>query len=210
MATGRKTVVVGQVIDPDVWGNPVWDQSVQQFASDADRTAQFPVAQRRPGAVTWLDDSKVLQKWDGAGWVTITDAASGLYQPWTFGTSTWLSGGVGVTVGTGGECGYKWRRVGKTVDLRLLVYVGTGFNGGSGAWTWSIPSAAGTPLSHWPAVGYLRAPGGPLSLATVAGWIQSGGTVIGEAVVGQGNSLIGGFNLPAGSVLMFAAKYEVS
>jgi hypothetical protein len=68
MATGRKTVVVGQVIDPVAWGNPLWDQSVQAFASDADRTTQFPVGQRKPGAVTWLDDVKRLDVWDGAAW----------------------------------------------------------------------------------------------------------------------------------------------
>jgi hypothetical protein len=70
MATGRKTVVVGQTIDPDTWGNLVWDQSVQQFASDADRTAQFPIAARKPGAVTWLDDLKVLQVWNGTAWIS--------------------------------------------------------------------------------------------------------------------------------------------
>lgn len=72
MATGRKTVVAGQVIDPVAWGNPLWDQSVQEFASDADRTAQFPVAQRRPGVVTWRDDNKTLEVWDGAAWQVVT------------------------------------------------------------------------------------------------------------------------------------------
>src|SRR4051812_18840750 len=76
MATGRKTVVVGQVIDPVAWGNPLWDQSIQQFASDPDRTAQFPTAQRRPGAATWLDDVKRWEGWDGAQWVPLrTDLA---------------------------------------------------------------------------------------------------------------------------------------
>lgn len=78
MATGRKTVVVGQVIDPVAWGNPLWDQSVQQFASDADRTAQFPAGQRKPGAVTWLDDVKQWQGWDGVGWVVLNTDLQGL------------------------------------------------------------------------------------------------------------------------------------
>jgi hypothetical protein len=72
MATGRKTVVVGQVIDPVAWGNPLWDQSVQQFASDADRTAQFPVGQRRAGVVTWLDDVARLEVWNGTVWTPFT------------------------------------------------------------------------------------------------------------------------------------------
>lgn len=69
MATGRKTVVVGQVIDPAVWGNPLWDQSVQTFASDAARTAQFPAPLQ--GATTWLDDVKKLQVFNGTRWVDI-------------------------------------------------------------------------------------------------------------------------------------------
>lgn len=74
MATGRKTVVVGQVIDPVVWGNPLWDQSVQTFASAADRTAQFPAPLL--GAVTYLEDVKQLQRYDGpsgspSGWTPI-------------------------------------------------------------------------------------------------------------------------------------------
>lgn len=66
MATGRKTVVVGQVIDPVAWGNPLWDQSVQTFASAADRTAQFAAPLK--GAVTWLDDVKLLEVYDGVAW----------------------------------------------------------------------------------------------------------------------------------------------
>jgi hypothetical protein len=66
MATGRKTVVVGQVIDPVVWGNPLWDQSVQTFTSAADRTAQFTGPKQ--GAVTWLEDLKRLEVFDGSNW----------------------------------------------------------------------------------------------------------------------------------------------
>lgn len=67
MATGRKTVVVGQVIDPVTWGNPVWDQSVQSFASAADRTTQFPAPQK--GAKTFLEDVNRWEGWDGTRWV---------------------------------------------------------------------------------------------------------------------------------------------
>lgn len=76
MATGRKTVVVGQVLDPDVWGNPLWDQSVQTFTSAADRTAQF--AAPKQGAVTWLEDVKRLEVFNGTAWVPVLEDA-----PWT-------------------------------------------------------------------------------------------------------------------------------
>jgi hypothetical protein len=54
------------VIDPVTWGNPLWDQSVQTFATAAARTAAFPSP--LPGAVTWLDDVKQLQVWTGTAW----------------------------------------------------------------------------------------------------------------------------------------------
>jgi hypothetical protein len=69
MATGRKTVVVGQVIDPNTWGNPLWDQSVQTFASAADRAAQFPVPLQ--GATTWLEDDKRLDVYNGTAWTPV-------------------------------------------------------------------------------------------------------------------------------------------
>lgn len=116
MATGRKTVVVGQTLDPVVWGNPLWDQSVQTFASNADRTAQFGAPKQ--GAVTWLEDVKQLQVYDGTAWVPVATAkpvvvacpldalwvpAPGGYQPprlsrvagrWTL-TAVWSNAGAG-------------------------------------------------------------------------------------------------------------------
>jgi len=80
MATGRKTVVVGQVIDPVAWGNPLWDQSVQTFASAADRTAQF--AAPKQGAVTWLEDVKQLQVYNGTAWEQV-GASNATDVPWT-------------------------------------------------------------------------------------------------------------------------------
>lgn len=80
MATGRKTVVVGQVIDPTVWGNPLWDQSVQTFASAADRTTQFP--NPLMGAVTWLDDVKRLDCWNGAAWVPVSPFVPPVSPAW--------------------------------------------------------------------------------------------------------------------------------
>jgi hypothetical protein len=77
MATGRKTVVAGQVIDPVAWGNPLWDQSVQTFASAADRTSQFPAPKQ--GAVTWLEDLKVMQVFDGTTWQDVGPRPYGLY-----------------------------------------------------------------------------------------------------------------------------------
>jgi hypothetical protein len=96
MATGRKTVVVGQVIDPVTWGNPLWDQSVQTFASAADRTAQFPAPKQ--GAVTWLEDVKRLEVHNGTTWVGVSTTATDV--PWTKLASGFNSNWSGV-VGSG-------------------------------------------------------------------------------------------------------------
>jgi hypothetical protein len=210
MATGRKTVVVGQVIDPVTWGNPLWDQSVQQFASDADRTTQFPVGQRKVGAVTWLDDSKVLQVWDGAGWRTLPTTAAPPYQTWTSYTPVWKAGGAPVTLGTGGVCGGIYQKVGQTVDVKITGYAGTGFNGGAAQapWTWDLP-AVGSPQDHFPVFGWLLAPGGSVPLGVAAAHIAAATSVISDGVMGQGNTLVGGFALPPGSLLLLQARYTV-
>lgn len=95
MATGRKTVVVGQNIDPVAWGNPLWDQSVQTFASAADRTAQF--AAPKQGAVTWLEDVKRLEVYNGTAWVTIAPVVQAGYMTAT----TDVNGIVSIAHGLG-------------------------------------------------------------------------------------------------------------
>jgi hypothetical protein len=78
MATGRRQVAPGQVIASD-WGNVVWDQSVQTFATAADRTTQFPAP--KAGATSWLDDVKQLQTYTGTAWKVLYDAAGGSAIP---------------------------------------------------------------------------------------------------------------------------------
>jgi hypothetical protein len=67
MATGRRVVAPGQQIASD-WGNKAWDQTVQCFASAADRDTQFPTASLHPGAITYQEDSKQVTIWNGSAW----------------------------------------------------------------------------------------------------------------------------------------------
>lgn len=72
MATGRKQVAPRQTIASQ-WGNEVWDQSVQTFASKADRDTQFPTPHL--GACCALDTHPgLLLQWDGNGWLTTYSA----------------------------------------------------------------------------------------------------------------------------------------
>lgn len=67
MATGRKTVAPGQTIASQ-WGNWVWDQSIQTFATLADLQTQFPNPPR--GATVKIDQyPNATLWWDGAHWV---------------------------------------------------------------------------------------------------------------------------------------------
>jgi hypothetical protein len=140
MATGRKTVVVGQVIDPVACGNPLWDQSVQAFASDADRTTQFPTAQRKLGAVTWLDDVKRLEVWDGALW-----------RPYgvEFRTPTFGAGIVPFSP----DFANQLVRQGKVVWFTGAVTFPAGVATGAPVWTfpadWSPAAGQGVQLSGW-------------------------------------------------------------
>lgn len=75
MAIGRKQVAPRQTIASQ-WGNWVWDQSVQSFASKADRDTQFPAPQR--GACCTLDDHPgIVLTWDGAKWMAVQTAQGG-------------------------------------------------------------------------------------------------------------------------------------
>jgi hypothetical protein len=91
MATGRKTVAPGQVVASD-WGNTVWDQSVQTFASAADRATQFPAP--KAGAVTWLDDVKRIEVFNGTAWA---DLPGGRYASVTVATQVQAGAGIWFT-----------------------------------------------------------------------------------------------------------------
>lgn len=57
-ATGRVQVSPGQTISSASWGNPVWDQSVNCFASAADRDAQWPAP--HDGSICWQADTNTF------------------------------------------------------------------------------------------------------------------------------------------------------
>jgi hypothetical protein len=74
MPTGRIQVAPGQTIVSAGWGNPLWDHSVQCFASAADRANQFPAPQ--PGAVSFTEDTRTLWVYVNGAWVPVPTTAS--------------------------------------------------------------------------------------------------------------------------------------
>ena len=63
---GRVTVAPGQVVDPDVWGNVTYDQTVEVFVNAQDRSRQWPTPLE--GARSWLDDQHSLWVFKGGAW----------------------------------------------------------------------------------------------------------------------------------------------
>ena len=204
MATGRKTVVVGQVIDPDAWGNPLWDQSVQTFASDADRTTQFPAAQRKAGAVTWLDDVKRFEAWDGAAWKAIpTTPTPTPYVP------TWASTGSTQPVLGNGTLRGRRTLLGTMATFRLELTIGSTTTLGQGTWAFGLPypSAADYPTAI---TGRVLISG--TEALPVAGVTQAGAGNVWELWDGKARLLRGdgSYPFPAASILDLAGTYETS
>lgn len=199
MATGRKTMVVGQVIDPGTWGNPVWDQSVQTFASAADRTAQFATPLR--GAVTWLDDVARLEVWTGTAWRTVPTDVAGTYVPV-------LSG---ITLGNGTVAG-RWWTVGHLLMADVIVTWGSTTTSTNPMGVKPPPDAVAASLAN-SNVGDWTAWHPTVSPALRAGWmaISSGGTALCRNADGTG---IGGSTNPfawaAGCTLIITFKYPLS
>jgi hypothetical protein len=149
MATGRKTVAPGQVIASD-WGNLTWDQTVQQFASTADRNTQFPAP--KAGAHSWTDAEKTEWLFDGTAWIPVR-------APWASYTPAWgvESGGAAGVLGNGTLLG-RYRITDKTCDIHIEQLYGSSTTGGRGVWSFGYPPGvvpAGTAQSKGVATVYV-------------------------------------------------------
>lgn len=155
MATGRKQVAPRTTIASQ-WGNEVWDQSIQTFATITDRDTQFPAPKK--GACCMLDShSGILMRYDGTGWYgtqtglsTITTNASGevifnFPVPFTSGTPV-------IIMGTG-NASADWMhlataKAGYPNAAGLIVCVSAIRTGIAPA-----PAASAAVALHWSAVG---------------------------------------------------------
>ena len=106
---GRLQVGPGQTVDSD-WGNTVFDQSVQVFASAADRNTQWPAP--LVGAVSFLQDTQLLYLRTPGGWSAMRSAAveGGVEVTASDAVSVATGSWGGVQVGTAGASyGTGWR-----------------------------------------------------------------------------------------------------
>jgi hypothetical protein len=93
-ATGRVQVSPGQTISSASWGNPVWDQSVNCFASPTDRDSQWPSP--HDGSVCYTADLGFLWVrragvWRGLPTGVLAQASSVANSPSTTTNVTWFS-----------------------------------------------------------------------------------------------------------------------
>lgn len=68
-------VLVGELIEPDDWGNPIRDRTVQRYASVAERDTESPTP--GPGDLSWLADDDQIYVYDGAAWLRVVVADDG-------------------------------------------------------------------------------------------------------------------------------------
>jgi hypothetical protein len=77
---------------------------------------------------------------------------------WNGYTPTWAAAGTQPAIGNGTLTG-RWKRVGNTVDFRILLIAGSTTTFGTGTWTWTLPNG-------WSVVDY-AGPGEPVGSALV-------------------------------------------
>lgn len=69
---GKRTFIAGEVLTAAQVNDYLMDQSVMRFSGSAARAASITVPTE--GMVTYLDDSNVLEYYDGSVWVTVATA----------------------------------------------------------------------------------------------------------------------------------------
>ena len=128
------------VIEPPVGNTPsenfeiVW--LVEYNAGDTTGT----VERGMDGTTSPFDPDHVA----GVAWLCgplAADATSGEDEAWTSFTPTWTTSGSEPSIGNGTLIGY-YTLIGKTCFFKIWLLAGSSTNGGSGAFTFSLPVAA--------------------------------------------------------------------
>jgi hypothetical protein len=188
--TGRIQVSPGQTI-ASTWGNTDWDQTVQCFASNADRDNQYPAP--HDGALAYTADTATVWKYAGTGWHALPGGVrlqNSINGPMNFtqtsfaAAANWSGLGGAVAVYTG-----------RLYRIRCVIPAVTSFNGNSTSIQLARDGVAlgGVHLQAF-ITGALRVFGptveyvGPLAAGTsvfgIRGWNSQAGTSI-AAEAGQ-------------------------
>lgn len=123
-------------------------RGVLRFASASARGATL-VGASAPveGMVTWLQDTNVLELYDGSSWKGI------FYGPTTWNTYavTWSATTTNPAIGNGALSG-SYMKVGTTCHIVIMLTIGSTTNKGAGTYRFSLPFTAATITNGCPGV----------------------------------------------------------
>lgn len=156
-----------------------------------------------PGRAYRIDTGQDLVNY-GSGWRVVSPAPDlATYVPtWTASTGTPSQGSGGSAL----RLGRWWRPFPSVVDFQIEIGIGTaGASGGTtGAWSFGLPVPANAPLST-PVQGWISVAG--TGFAPLSGIIGPTGTAV-TNIVTPVALLQAGYNIPAGSRILLAGRYE--
>lgn len=106
----------------------------------ANAAARTGLPAQANGQQVWQIDTGQLWLWTGIAWAVVSEV--GAWTPWT---PTWLAGGVGgPSLGNGTlNAAYRWLAA-KALQVRLALTLGSTTGGGTGTWSFSLPSGVTT------------------------------------------------------------------
>lgn len=128
---GRKIFTAGDVLTAAQVQDYLQDQSVMNFATTAARLAAIPAPTEGMLAVT-LDDDEI-DYYNGTAWVPVARAGA-----WTSYTPVWSATTTNPVLNNGTITG-AYNQIGKTVNFRILMTVGSLTTFGTGNYRWTLP-----------------------------------------------------------------------
>ena len=124
---GYKQWQAGALVSQPDFQNYVQDQTVARFASVAARTSQLPAPTE--GMLSTLDDTDVVQRYDGSSWRGLGVVPVGALVPWA---------GAGAPDSQWLAC--DGQAVSRTTYAKLFTVCGTTYGIGNGSTTFNLPN----------------------------------------------------------------------
>lgn len=142
----------------------------------------------------------------------IRDFATGVQAAWDAYTPVWTAVTTNPTMGATTLVG-AWRRIGKTIDYRIIITIGAGFAAGSGGYRFSLPVATTAGLagqSNFPmGTAHLLDSSAPASYMRHVAFATTGTVLILDDAAAQMTNAVP-FIPAAGDKIMIAGRYEAA
>jgi len=175
------TVHSGDFLDPDGYGNNIRDRTIQQFATVAERDAQWPATSAPNGAMCVTMDTYTLWQNRANAWQTFSPRTGTMALAFFNGADL-----ANINPGTGGGItpisSARWARAGNIVQVQMALVIGTsGFGLGTttGAVSLKLPFGVDAAWSPFQRAGSINLNAGPIGHAMCnlqTGTVTIGGT----------------------------------